>query len=91
MGHAAQCALWQTNKQRVLFESGKPVRIRPAAKPKREGEMSDHTPKIKKPTDEELNAAIGHAETKGMYGLMGALLELKQRRAQDKAGADAPA
>jgi hypothetical protein len=48
--------------------------------------MSDHTPKIKKPTDEELNVAIGHAEVKGWYGLMGALLELKQRRAQDKDG-----
>jgi len=48
--------------------------------------MSDHTPKIKRPTDEELNAAIGHAEAKGWYGLMGALLELKQRRAQDKVG-----
>jgi hypothetical protein len=48
--------------------------------------MTDHTPKIKKPTDEELNAAIGHAEVEGWYGLMGALLELKQRRAQDKAG-----
>lgn len=53
--------------------------------------MSDHTPKIKKPTEEELNAAIGHAEAKGWYGLLGALMELKQRRAQDKAGANATA
>jgi len=48
--------------------------------------MSDHTPKIKKPTDEELNAAIGHAESKGWYGLMGALLELKQLRKEKEHG-----
>lgn len=43
-----------------------------------------HTPKIRKPTDEELNAAIGHAEAKGMFGLLGALLELRNWRAMDK-------
>ena len=40
----------------------------------------EHTPKIRKPTPEELDAAIGRAESKGMYGLLGALLELKQLR-----------
>lgn len=44
----------------------------------------EHTPKIRKPTDEELNSAIGHAEDKGMYGLLGALLDYKQLRVKDR-------
>ena len=43
-----------------------------------------HPPVIRKPTDEELNDAIAHAESKGWYGLVGALLELKQLRADRK-------
>ena len=47
-----------------------------------------HTPKIKKPTDEELDAAIGRAESKGMYGLLGALLHYKQLRVKDRVEAE---
>lgn len=47
-------------------------------------EPQAHTPKIRKPTDEELQAAIGHAESKGMYGLLGALLDYKQLRAKGR-------
>ena len=45
-----------------------------------------HTPVIRKPTPEELDDAIAHAESKGWYGLVGALLELKQLRKEKEAG-----
>ena len=39
-----------------------------------------HTPVIRKPTPEELDDAIAHAESKGWYGLVGALLDYKRLR-----------
>ena len=40
----------------------------------------DHVPIIRKPTDEELDAAIAYAEAKGWWGLLGELLDYKQLR-----------
>lgn len=44
--------------------------------------MSDHNPQIRKPTDQELTNAITAAERRGAYLMVGALLELKQFRAE---------
>ena len=44
----------------------------------------DHTPVIRKPTDEELDFAIAHAESRGMYGLLGMLLDYKQMRMKER-------
>ena len=45
----------------------------------------DHVPIIRKPTDEELDAAIACAEGKGWWGLVGALLDYKQLRKEKEA------
>ena len=45
----------------------------------------DHVPVIRKPTDEELDAAIACAEGKGWWGLVGALLDYKQLRKEKEA------
>jgi hypothetical protein len=42
-----------------------------------------NNPVIRRPTPEELDDAIAHAESKGWYGLVGALLELKQLRQRE--------
>jgi len=44
--------------------------------------MTDHTAKIKALTADELNEAIKLAEERGAWPLVGALLELKQLRAE---------
>jgi hypothetical protein len=43
----------------------------------------EHVPVIRKPTDEELEAAIGCAQDKGWWGLVGALLDYKQLRQKE--------
>jgi hypothetical protein len=43
----------------------------------------EHVPVIRRPTDEELEAAIARAESKGWYGLVGALLDYKQLRQRE--------
>jgi hypothetical protein len=43
----------------------------------------DHVPIIRRPTDEELDAAIACAEGKGWWGLVGALLDYKQLRQKE--------
>jgi hypothetical protein len=43
----------------------------------------EHVPVIRKPTDEELDAAIDCAEAKGWWGLVGALLDYKQLRQKE--------
>ena len=45
-----------------------------------------HTPVIRKPTPEELDDAIAHAESKGWYGLVGALRDYKQLRGMAEYG-----
>jgi hypothetical protein len=44
-----------------------------------------HTPKIRKPTPEELDGMIDAVEKKGWYGLLGALLDYKQLRKEKEA------
>ena len=39
-----------------------------------------HMPVIRRPTPEELDDAIAHAESKGWYGLVGALKDYKRLR-----------
>ena len=43
----------------------------------------EHVPVIRRPTDEELEAAIICAQEKGWWGLVGALLDYKQLRAKE--------
>ncbi len=45
----------------------------------------DHVPIIRKPTDEELDAAIACAEGKGWWGLVGALLDYRPMRKEKEA------
>jgi hypothetical protein len=43
----------------------------------------EHVPVIRRPTDDELDAAIVCAQEKGWWGLVGALLDYKQMRQKE--------
>lgn len=42
----------------------------------------EHTPKIRKPENYELDGMIDAVERRGWYGLLGALLDYKQLRSE---------